>query len=304
MLGTYTFKAKGKSRQVGGKNSGGHSESESDQKRPLLLPQELKVIGKRKQIISLEDTKPILCERAFFFDDHRFIDRFKSVCPTLAALDQTPIRRVLRKLGFAAKVKPSHRFFQDTWERGELSSDVPMIDLDLHEARVQQRMRPLTVDDVAQGVDLRALALDTSKLVFPEGDGVDPEQVEAFVNSFFNALEAVNDEDEATPAIDADGASEPLSAEMLAELEAVVDGVIASAESNGAATARAPAGGLVDGDIDLAALLDAIQPADDAVLASAEPENVDLESTDRATSILDLSVLDRPTDQPNNKPKH
>jgi type IV secretion system protein VirD4 len=325
MLGTYTFKAKGTSRQVGGKNSGGHSESESDQKRPLLLPQELKVMGKRKQIISLEDTKPILCERAFFFDDHRFIDRFKSVCPTLAALDHTPIRRVLRKLGFSAKAKPSQRFFQDTWGRGELSSDVPLIDLDLHEARVQQRVRPLTVDDVAQGIDLRALAMDTSKLAFPEGDAVDPRQVEAFVDGFFNALEAADGEDESTPAIAGDRAREPFGDEMLAALDTAA-GLKASRDmSPGPAgclvddttnldasidAPPAPADDLVDDDVDLPALLEAMPRADDAshddagVHAAAEPKFIDVEDADKATSILDLSVLDKPAGQPNNKARH
>ena len=317
MLGTYTFKAKGRSRQVGGKNSGGQSESESDQKRPLMLPQELKFMGKRKQIISLEDTKPIRCDKATYFDDHVFLDRFKAVSPTLAALDNTAVRRALRKLGFSAKAKPSHEFFKSVWGAGELSSDVPVVDLDLHEARIHQRTRALTVTDVAGGVDLRALVMDTSKLAFPEGEGVDPGQVEAFVDSFFNALDAGSDDDGAddalVPAIDDDGASKPAGDDVLAALDEA-----AGLDAGDDATPT-PAGGtvgLVDGDvvdhdgIDLG-LLDEMPDGDvfqrEAAFASMneiEPDFDASQNSDRAMPILDLSVLDRPTDEQKNKPRH
>ena len=222
MLGTYTFKAKGTSRQRGGKNAGGHSESESDQKRALMMPQELKEMSQRKQIISLENTKPIKCDKIVYFTDHVFIDRFKSVCPTLAALDQTPIRRALRKLGFAAKAIPSKAFFETTWGAGELSSEVPFIDFDIHEAIVNQRSRSMTTGDVAKGIDLRALALDTSKIKVPVGAGLEPEQIENFVNNFFDALDARSAGDDDT---DDDGAGNRPSDEELAALDAeAIDG--------------------------------------------------------------------------------
>ena len=76
MLGFETVKGKSKSRNLGGKagmNSG--SESVSDQRRALLLPQEIKEIGQWKEIVMLENTKPILCEKIRYFDDPIFTGR-------------------------------------------------------------------------------------------------------------------------------------------------------------------------------------------------------------------------------------
>jgi type IV secretion system protein VirD4 len=75
MLGYETVKSKSKSRQLGGKSAGGRSESESDQRRALLLPQEVKELGQKKQIIMLENVKPILCEKIHFFEDPLFVGR-------------------------------------------------------------------------------------------------------------------------------------------------------------------------------------------------------------------------------------
>lgn len=78
MLGTFTEKNKSKSRSLG---KGGGSESTSDQRRALMLPQELKEIGQWKQIIMLENVKPILCEKIRYFDDPVFTDRIMDAPP-------------------------------------------------------------------------------------------------------------------------------------------------------------------------------------------------------------------------------
>jgi type IV secretion system protein VirD4 len=172
MLGTYTFKAKGSSRQFGG--SGGRSESESDQKRALLMPQELKEMSQRQQIISLENTKPIKCEKIAYFQDKVFIDRLKSVSPSLENIGE--------KL-------PTKKQLEDAWGSGECAVDVPCLNLDLHEAVVQGRTRKLTPADVAKGIDLSMLAVDFSKVLIPEDMGLEPDQVEDFVNSYFDAFD-------------------------------------------------------------------------------------------------------------------
>lgn len=71
MLGYETVKGKSMSRQMGD-GRGGRSESTSDQRRALLLPQEIKEIGQWKEIISIENTKPILCDKIKYFDDPTF----------------------------------------------------------------------------------------------------------------------------------------------------------------------------------------------------------------------------------------
>lgn len=60
MLGTQTVKSKSTS-----KGKGSTSTSESDQRRSLLLPQEIKGIGDKKEIVVLNkgSAKPILCQK-------------------------------------------------------------------------------------------------------------------------------------------------------------------------------------------------------------------------------------------------
>ncbi|MBD4368996.1 type IV secretory system conjugative DNA transfer family protein, partial [Xanthomonas citri pv. citri] len=70
----------GRSRHLG--RSGG-SESESDQKRPLMMPQELKEMSQREQIINLENTKAIKCTKIRYYEDYVFLDRLAEVDPSL-----------------------------------------------------------------------------------------------------------------------------------------------------------------------------------------------------------------------------
>ena len=67
MLGYQTVKSVSKGEQLGARH--GRSKNESDQKRALLLPQELKEIGQDKEIIALENTKPIFCEKIRYYED-------------------------------------------------------------------------------------------------------------------------------------------------------------------------------------------------------------------------------------------
>jgi type IV secretion system protein VirD4 len=77
MLGYQTVEAKSRSRQHGGKSGGGRSTSISEQRRALMLPQEVKELGLWKEIITLENTKPILCDKIRYFDDPNFTSRLK-----------------------------------------------------------------------------------------------------------------------------------------------------------------------------------------------------------------------------------
>ncbi len=78
MLGTFTEKseAKGKSRNFGARGGGSsHSTNTSDQRRALLLPQEFKEIGTDKEVILLENVKPILADKICYFTDPVFMSR-------------------------------------------------------------------------------------------------------------------------------------------------------------------------------------------------------------------------------------
>jgi type IV secretion system protein VirD4 len=87
MLGTYTDQSRSVSRSsgiFGGR--GGSSESVSEQRRSLLLPQELKELGRDKEIIVLENTKPILADRICYWRDPVFASRV-SVAPSVPAMN-------------------------------------------------------------------------------------------------------------------------------------------------------------------------------------------------------------------------
>lgn len=87
MLGTFTDQSRSVSRPTaifGGR--GGSSESVSEQRRPLLLPQELKELGRDKEIIVLENTKPILADRICYWRDPVFASRV-SAAPSIPAMN-------------------------------------------------------------------------------------------------------------------------------------------------------------------------------------------------------------------------
>jgi len=179
-LGYMTVHAKNKSIGRGGSSFSETIGEGAGQRRALMLPQELKEMDQREQIITLENTKPIRCEKIAYYADHTFMDRLKSVSPTLSKFNRN---------------LPSKKQFEDVWGSGELASSIPILDLDLHQAIVQSRVRYLTIDDVKNGIDPNKLAINTSRL---ENDDIELDQVPNFINEFFNSLEnkIIHDENE------------------------------------------------------------------------------------------------------------
>lgn len=120
MLGYFTEKSTSISRPKGAMGGGksGPSESVSDQRRALLLPQEVKELGMWKEIIFLENTKPILCDKIKYFEDDFFNQRLLPAT-VIAPLDID---------GFIAKTQNRHR---------EISSD----DVDAQNERIAENRR-------------------------------------------------------------------------------------------------------------------------------------------------------------------
>ena len=168
-------------------NKGGTSKSEnvSQQKRALMLPQEIKEIPQNKEIISLEYTKPIMAERAVYYNDPVFIDRLKQCSTSLAAL---------------GKKLPDKQQLERATMNGELSIEVPLLNMDLHKAIVEHRVRKLTEQELEQGIDLSSLAHNFDQL--PELDDKDnpsAASIDQFVESFFTQLNKANDETSVLP---------------------------------------------------------------------------------------------------------
>lgn len=78
MLGYETVKSKSKSH-----SKGGNSTSESDQKRALMLPQEIRELGKDNEIVTLENTKPIFCQKIKYYLDPAFRERANWAVPDI-----------------------------------------------------------------------------------------------------------------------------------------------------------------------------------------------------------------------------
>lgn len=83
LLGYYTLKNKSRSRQPG---KAGLGTSESDQKRALMLPQELRELGFGKVIVFKKNTKPILADKVIYYKDPAFADRMNLPPPEVPVL--------------------------------------------------------------------------------------------------------------------------------------------------------------------------------------------------------------------------
>ncbi|MBU9413505.1 type IV secretory system conjugative DNA transfer family protein [Burkholderia multivorans] len=95
MLGYFTQQSVSVSRPRGWTAKGGSSENISGQRRALLLPQELKELGQDREIILLENTKPILASKIVYYRDPVFQSR---VLPA-------PVVRPLDVAGYQARVE-------------------------------------------------------------------------------------------------------------------------------------------------------------------------------------------------------
>ncbi|EAJ2196062.1 type IV secretory system conjugative DNA transfer family protein [Campylobacter coli] len=91
ILGNTTFKTR--SRSIG---ASGGSTSYSEASRALMLPQELREMSFEDELITIDNGKPILCKKAFYYNDPYFIDKFKQVSPTLAKIKGIPKENILK----------------------------------------------------------------------------------------------------------------------------------------------------------------------------------------------------------------
>jgi type IV secretion system protein VirD4 len=68
--------------------SRGRSQTVSEQRRALLLPQEVKEIGKEEAIVFYEGLRPIRCQKVRYFSDWRFRWRVRSAPPVLRSKNE------------------------------------------------------------------------------------------------------------------------------------------------------------------------------------------------------------------------
>ena len=78
-----------------------HGESASQAKRALMLPQELKQMPFKEEIVLLNGENPIKCEKALYFNDPYFMNKLISLSPTLQLYTQGNKMPTKEQLGIA-----------------------------------------------------------------------------------------------------------------------------------------------------------------------------------------------------------
>jgi type IV secretion system protein VirD4 len=154
-LGSTTVKSKSRSRPLWGSGKG-NSTTESEQRRMLLLPQEVKELGDHKEIIIYEGIRPILAEKIIYYQDRNFKKR---LLPPPAVKRQTPSSNEMKAIVYY----DSHQAEQDniiyrpmTIEDAENIKNIPfseiMIDLDSIITPTGQPMSEEEINIVAQKI--------------------------------------------------------------------------------------------------------------------------------------------------------
>jgi type IV secretion system protein VirD4 len=87
-LGTYTFRAR--SRSMGTWGRGGGSVSDSDQRRPLLLPQELMQLPEKDMIVLRLGIPPVYGRKIRFYEEKDMVALTKISPPTMPTIRPDP----------------------------------------------------------------------------------------------------------------------------------------------------------------------------------------------------------------------
>lgn len=122
MIGYFTEKGRSKSISSSVKGGGSRSTSESEQRRAVMLPQEIKDIGQEKEIISMENMRPALVSKVFWYKEPIFIPRAN--LPVAAIEDQSIKGNIIERnepspiLHFAGAVEAQKLSQNTTFEVG------------------------------------------------------------------------------------------------------------------------------------------------------------------------------------------
>jgi type IV secretion system protein VirD4 len=157
-----------------------HSVSVSQQRRALLLPQEVQALGSERAIIFYEGLRPIRCQKIRYFEDARFWarllpppERGPALAPAPAPLDEP---------GAAAAGGPGAQAPVSTTALAGQASAAPIV---TREATVEDidRLESLTLEDFAAPLDQLKLPQK------PEGERLTPEEMNTAVESFLQTLQ-------------------------------------------------------------------------------------------------------------------
>ncbi|TLG72606.1 type IV secretory system conjugative DNA transfer family protein [Methylocystis sp. B8] len=184
-FGTQTVEAKSRSRPWGFSNRS-RSETISDHRRPLLLPQELKLTPKAKAFVLMAGVPPILADKLVYYEDRRFTDR----------LLPPPIIEPMPA--------PTHE---------ALASQVLQLQQDVAELRAIVIRRPLTDAEIDDPASIPADALTNLGDVPLDLENVSEGALNDWVAGYIDGAARYNANSEATEASVNSSASQPLESE-------------------------------------------------------------------------------------------
>ncbi len=185
-LGYQTVKGVSASRGAGLLSKKARTENISDQRRALLLPQEITGLGPRKALIIVDHLLPILARKVVYYEERVFLERLQSIAPRLRVGPRYCLDKAL---------------FDDVIAHGELAAVVPEIDLDAHLQEVNDTRtinvdklqgraeggttRSVTPDDLAQlaAGDLPEFAIDFAAVATPPAGDLDEAALHAYADS-------------------------------------------------------------------------------------------------------------------------
>lgn len=191
-LGYQTVKGVSESRAKGIFGKKTPTQNHSDQRRALLLPQEITSLGQHRELVVVENVPPILAKKVIYYGDSAFVDRLKAVSPKLRAL---------------GKALPKKAQLEAAVQSGELGALVPLIDLNAHNQIVAASdaatpnkatapssggqtqtiivERPVTADDLPNlgALDLASFAVDFSSVAKPKAGELDEAALHAYADN-------------------------------------------------------------------------------------------------------------------------
>jgi type IV secretion system protein VirD4 len=156
-LGSTTVKGKSRSRPMWGSGKG-NSTTESDQRRMLLLPQEVKELGDDKEIIIYEGIRPILAEKIIYYQDKNFKNRL---------LRPPEVKRITPVSGHQTTSS-----YEDTSLEGQGNIIY----------------RPMTLDDIENidNLPLTVFSLDLESIIPRTGQPLEGEEIKAAAQRYLN----------------------------------------------------------------------------------------------------------------------
>jgi type IV secretion system protein VirD4 len=173
-LGTTTVKGKSVNKPMWGSGKQ-RSTSESDQRRPLMLPQEVKDIGVGKAIIFYEGLRPIFCEKIRYFEDKRL----------KARLEPAPMVRTIDTAKVVHGEQEEFGVTPAAAARATATGDTVALD-----STAGIVMRPVTAADVANldSLDLEDFSVNFDHVEIPQGRPLTNDEMRQAVDALLDSM--------------------------------------------------------------------------------------------------------------------